>query len=153
MSCSPSHCTNNCYSNGCSYNRPSCSSNRVVTLSNVRTGDNINASDLELLRVNTINEINRWNLNHSYNFSKRATSSISSGSIIKASDFNKVIDDLSNTGHGSTSNVSPGSIVTAAKLANSMLGLYNNLRTDCICNSDCGNHAVCSCHGNCGCNY
>ena len=153
MACSGSHCSNNCYSNTCTNNRPSCSSNRVVTLSNVSVGHIIKAADLELLRSNTIDEINRWNQNHTYNFSKTATTGISAGNTIKANDFNKLINDLSGTGHGSTGGVSSGSVIYASKLASDMMSLYDSLRTDCVCNSDCGDHSVCSCHGNCGCNY
>ncbi len=155
MSCNPhgTQCATHCISNACNANRPSCSSNRVVTLSNVHPGDVISHSDLETLRVNAINEISRWNENHSYNFPITATTPINAGSIIKASDFDSLIYDLSSTGHGSTNQVSPGSIIDAGTLANSMLSLYNNLRTNCICNSDCGSHQVCSCHGNCNCHY
>jgi hypothetical protein len=122
-------------------------------LSDVSTGHTIDAADLELLRSNTINEINRWNLNHKYNFSKTATAGISAGAIIKANDFNKLINDLNQTGHGTTGRVSVGSVIYATKLASNMMDIYNSFRTDCVCNSDCGNHSVCSCHNDCGCNY
>jgi len=151
--CTPSHCTSNCTTDSCSYNRASCASNRVVALSNATAGNIINASDLELLRANTINEIARWNQNGNYNFSTTATAGIAVGDTVYANDFNKLIVDLNGTGHGSTGAVSAGSIVYASKLASDMLALYNSLRTDCICNSDCGGHSVCTCHGNCGCNY
>ena len=153
VNCSGAHCGSHCTSNYCSYHRPSCGSNRVVTLSNVSAGHTIKAADLELLRVHTINEISRWNQNHRYNFSKTATAGIGAGGIIRANDFNKLINDLNGTGHGTTGGVSVGSIIYASKLASNMLAIYNSLRTDCVCNSDCGSHSVCSCHGNCGCNY
>lgn len=153
MACSGGHCTSNCYSNQCVYNRASCSSNRIITLSNVTSGNVIKAADIELLRANTINEIDRWNQNHKYDFQKSSSVPFGSGELIDTSKVNKLILDLNNTNHGTTPTISEGQIIKATDLANSMLSLYNSLRTDCICNSDCGAHAVCTCHGNCGCNY
>lgn len=34
-----------------------------------------------------------------------------------------------------------------------ILYVYNQLRKNCICNSDCACNIVCVCHNNCGCNY
>lgn len=34
-----------------------------------------------------------------------------------------------------------------------LLETYNQMRTNCICNSDCACNIVCVCHNNCGCNY
>jgi len=101
--------------------RGPCNSNRVVTLSNVSPGHIIKASDIELLRVNTINEINRWNEHVNYNFAKRSTSSFSAGEIISASKTDNLIADLSNTGHGSTSGVSTGTVISASKIVSNIL--------------------------------
>lgn len=134
--------------------RASCSNNKVVLIPNVAVGNVIKASDIEALRANTIAEINRWNLHVNYNFSKRSTTAFVSGEIIDDAKTNKLIQDLSTTGHGSTANVSVGTIVSASKIANNILGLYNSLRTDCICNSYMHQYTACSCNGNycSGCN-
>lgn len=152
MACTPTNCTNNCYSNVCTNNRASCASNRIVSLSNVVAG-NIIGADIEILRSATFDELTRWNLNPTFNFPKTAVNPQVSGNLITALEFNKLINDLSSTGHGTTANVSAGAIITASKLASDMLTLYNSLRTDCVCNSDCGANSICACHGNCGCNY
>jgi hypothetical protein len=34
-----------------------------------------------------------------------------------------------------------------------LLYIYDQIRTNCVCNSDCACNIVCVCHNNCGCNY
>jgi len=147
-------CNNHCTNNACgSTHRVSCSTNRSISIPNITSGNKINASDIELLRTNTYNEMTQWNTNHMYNFTIRSTSSFSSGEIITAAKMNNLIQDLSGTGHGSTETVTVGSVIQATKVASNMLSIYNSLRTDCICNSDCGAHALCTCDGNCAHHY
>jgi hypothetical protein len=113
----------------------------------------IKASDIELLRANTVAELNRWNLNAHYNFAIRSRTGFGTGEVISAAKTNNLILDLNGTRHGSTGTVTAGSVIAASKLAASMLSIYNSLRTDCICNADCGPHSTCACNNDCGCNY
>ena len=149
MACGRHYVT--CTTNGCSGHRSSCSTNRAISISDIHIGGIIQADDIERLRTNTLNEINRWNTHRYYNFSKRSTSAFVVNEVIGASKTNKLISDLSNVGHGSTPTVSVGSIVVASKISGNLLTIYNAFRSNCICNGDCNPVSVCSCNSNCSC--
>lgn len=181
MACTPFNLSN--YSTGnatCSSHRDSCSTNRELAVSGAFgvSGQRINASDVENLRANIINELAVWNAWNNANgqgaYSVADPGAITSGRRVANSNITQLNNDLAaivnytassdaeganytvhNNGQGT--NPGQGGIVAGNRITapqwTAIRDSYNTIRQDCICNSDCHCNTVCTCYGNCGCNY
>lgn len=173
MACSGTHCTNHgTGTSTCSNHRGTCSTNRTYSPSSEFTGGSITAADINLLRTSIRDEITRYNLHADHSHTLRQTSAYQTSTVVDnahINDMEQMVYDGENRkervgtnyasvaaattwGNKSISSYSEGSVINATHWT-TLKSRYDNLRTDCICNSDCSCNLVCACHNDCGCNY
>jgi len=155
MACSPGHCTSNCYSFGCSVNAPACSSNATSFGVTVTSSHDIAATHVNDLRISIDNE-RTTRRGKSADF----PTSVDTDDTVDASHADDMKDSINEmvvmAGDSVTAQVTDtyviGDVIEASDI-NNLRSKINELRADCVCDSDCGANAVCTCHGDCECNY
>ena len=136
-----------CGTYGCAgEHRAACPSNRPISIS-AATGDTIAASAVNTLRNNLYNEIAVWRQHGYYTSFIYPSYSFNTNEDISVTKFNDLITSLNSTQHGTTGKINSATLITAVKLINDMLPIYNRLSVDCICNSYRVVYATCSCNG------
>jgi len=156
MACTPSFCSGNCYSYGCAGPYAvACPSNATNFGSTLITGDTILAEHINALRISVDNE----------RTSRRGLSAdfptyVDSDDLVEAQHADDLKDSINEmvaqTGDSVTGDITTTYVVGDSILAshvNELRTKINELRQDCVCNTDCGANLVCVCHGNCGNNY
>lgn len=155
MACTPSHCSG--HGTGyttCSGHRAACSTNRVPGFTDAIQGGIIYASDVNELRSNLRAEVDAYN-NHrlfSTSTATEATAYTASATEIQATHINE-ISKMTNTLWGGGVLAKDTNYEIDDYDWDQLISRYNNIRQNCICNTDCACNNVCSCHGDCGCNY
>ena len=173
MACSGTHCSEHGTGTGtCTNHRGTCATNRVFSPSGDWTGGTIQDSDINALRTAIRDEITRYNLHADHAHTLREGTAYSTSTNINNDHINNmeqmvydgenrkervgtsyaVVAAATTWGNKSKSSYTDGTTITAAQWT-TLKSRYDNLRTDCICNSDCSCNLVCSCHNDCGCNY
>ena len=173
MACSGLHCTSHgTGTTSCSSHRATCSTNRTFSPSGNFTGGTITASDINLLKTSIRDEITRYNLHADHSHILRQATNYGTTTPIDnvhINDMEQMVYDGENRkervgsiyavvtpatlwGNKSISSYSEGMVIGASHWT-TLKSRYDNLRTDCICNSDCSCNLVCACHNDCGCNY
>lgn len=149
MSCTPWHCTNHCLCNQyCVAHAPVCSSN-AYSFSNPSLGSSylVRTYHMNQLRTAINQERSRRNLSY-YSFGPAVTTGytvLGSHYYALRNALNSMWNIISDT-YSTTENISHSKVST-------LRTRINQLRVDCVCNSNCDKHSSCSCHGNCGNNY
>ena len=154
MACAPHTCTNHdTGTTTCFGHRASCPTNRPATLSvNYGVVDGaVLASDINNLRVNIRDELARWDIRFPGKIYYQAAAYIANTTPIQAQQVSELDNMVGQVTGGNTVNIA-GDPIDAAHWA-ALLGRYDTMRTNCICNADCSCNAICACYGNCGCNY
>jgi len=173
MACTGTHCSEHgTGTSTCSNHRGTCATNRAFSPSGNWTGGTITAADINLLRTNIRDEITRYNLHADHAHTLRQGTAYTSSTVMDnahINDMEQMVYDGENRkervgtsyasvagattwGDKSISSYTDGTTIAASHWT-TLKGRYDNLRTDCICNSDCSCNNVCSCHNDCGCNY
>lgn len=154
MACTPSHCNSNCYSDTCAGNMVKCPTNASIFGSDVVTGVNIAlASHINDLRISVDDErVNRRGYTADF------PTLVDSDDLVDEQHFEDLRDSINEmvgqTGDDTTVTITDTYTGTiSASEMNNLRTKINELRVDCVCDSDCGANSVCSCHGNCGNNY
>jgi len=149
MACRGGYCSNQCLCNqDCSAHTPKCSSNAYnFTDPNLSTSYNVRTYHVNQLRVAINQERNRRDLSQ-YSFGSNVTTS----TLIYGSHFYALKNALNGIQHLVDDDYTTSMNISYAKVKN-LRTKINNLRVDCICNSNCDGYHTCNCHNNCGCNY
>lgn len=173
MACSGGHCSyHDTGTTTCSGHRTSCSTNRAISLSAEFADENtgrILATDVETLRANIRNEVDRWNLHPAYNVSLQVPGGIATSDDITdetVEGLRKMLADLTAVPPYVDDNDPGSDPATISEFtdkdqqpiddqdwAAGIYDVYEQIRQNCICNADCSCNAVCACHNDCGCNY
>lgn len=144
--CTPGHCYYNCYSDTCSVNAPACSTNNASFGSDVVKGDLIEAAHINDLRIAIDNErTGRRELTEDF------PTTVDSNDTIERShmeDLRDSINEMINQPGGQSVTISStySNLISAAEI-NELRTKINLIRTECVCNSQCGTNARCRCHG------
>lgn len=160
MACRGTYRWGYCIVDKCLGHRGKNSGPAKLELPNVKAGNIIKASDIEAIRRAVIAELQRFNAHRNaltggqgnYNYTINSMNSINPGDIIRATDVNKIYNDLQQTVIKPNANVNVGDIISWRDLGVKALEAYNKLRNECICHSDF-KQKTCNCHNDCGCNY
>lgn len=150
MACTPAHCTSNCYSDTCAINAPACPTNETNFGTTLIKGVKVLTSHVNDLRISIDDERTSRR-----GFSSDFPTSVDSDDDIEqqhAVDMKDSINEMVNADDGILITDTYSNKVSAGDVEDLRTSI-NELRADCVCDSECGANLVCACHGNCGNNY
>lgn len=128
------------------------------TITNVATGETINASDVNTIKNNIRLLIKKFNGNSTLVSSRGSAiplneaSNYISGKTITDTTFNNIKTMSHNVGSTYNTSVSDGQIIKDDEWLALIAG-FNVAASNCMCNTDCSCNTVCSIVTDCGCNY
>jgi surface antigen len=139
----------------CVGHRGACSTNRPLTVywDGDLNGETITAALLENLRASVRAEVSAYNASDVWgDITLRAPTAITSGSVISAATYNDIETMIENLGGGNNGAVGTTTVIDDTAWEG-LIARYNDVRDNCICNTDCACNINCSCNTDCICNY
>lgn len=153
MACTPAYCSYNCYSDTCAVNAPACPTNATNFGADPVKGDVSFASHVNDLRISIDDErTTRRGLADDFPSSVDSDNEIEEQHMVDMKD--SINEMVAQTGDSTTVVITDtfSNLVSASEVTN-LRDKINELREDCVCDSECGANSVCVCHGDCGNNY
>jgi hypothetical protein len=150
MACTPAHCNSNCYSDTCAVNAPACPTNETNFGTTLIKGNTVLTSHVNDLRISIDDERTSRR-----GFSEDFPTSVDSDDEIEqqhAVDMKDSINEMVNADDGILITDTYSNLVSAGDVEDLRTSI-NELRADCVCDSECGANSICGCHGDCGNNY
>jgi len=148
MACAYSNC-NHCFCDqDCVAHTPACPSNAYsFTDPTLSTSYDVKTYHMNQLRTAINQERVRRGLGN-YSFGSDVTTTYT----VYGSHFNDLKTALNQIWNIIGDTYTTSLNITYSKVA-TLRTRINQLKIDCICNSNCDNYSACVCYGNCGCNY
>ena len=155
MACSGSYCANHCYNNACGGKYRAPRTGNPYTFPDI--GGEPTANFTNHLKTALNQEINERNSKLGAGISSVTfTNTVADSSIIAKTNTEVMVElkNKINSIHNGWVNDSytQGTPIKSYHWTNIRDKILQLMR-ECLCNGDCGAHAVCPCHGDCGCNY
>jgi len=154
MACTPAHCTSNCYSDTCATNAPACLTNETNFGTTLIKGITVLASHVNDLRLSIDDERTSRR-----GFADDFPTSVDNDDIVEqqhAVDMKDSINEMiaaDPIGDPRTPVTNTYSNLVSSGEVEILRDAINELRADCVCDSECGANSICTCHGDCGNNY